>query len=114
MKNLSLIPVAGQRARTMPTSDCFGGAGDSFPWLAGAMLAFESCEVIRLRLAKLAIGGDGSDREACLVVGEKINAMFEAGARGMAGAAAATVIRRHSGEVAANAKRPSAGLTRTI
>ena len=68
MKNLSLIPVAGQRARTMPTSDFFGGAGDSFPWLAGAMLAFESCEVIRLRLAKLAIGGDGSDHEACLMV----------------------------------------------
>src|SRR5712672_3071033 len=80
MKNLCLIPVDGQRARTMPTSDFFGGAGDSFPWLAGAMLAFESCEVIRLRLAKLAIGGDGSDREACLMVDEKINAMFEAGA----------------------------------
>jgi len=108
MKNLSLIPVAGQRARTMPTSDCFGGAGDSFPWLAGAMLAFESCEVIRLRLAKLAIGGDGSDREACLMVDEKINAMFEAGASLMAGASAATVIGRYREHVAANAKRLSA------
>jgi hypothetical protein len=108
MKNLSLIPVAGQRARTMPTSDFFGGAGDSFPWLAGAMLAFESCEVIRLRLAKLAIGGDGSDREACLMVDEKINAMFEAGASLMAGATAATVIGRYREHVAANAKRLSA------
>jgi hypothetical protein len=108
MKNLSLIPVAGQRARTMPTSDCFGGAGDSFPWLAGAMLAFESCEVIRLRLAKLAIGGDGSDREACLMVDEKINAMFEAGASVIAGASAATVIGRYREHVAANAKRLSA------
>ena len=107
MKHLSLIPVAGQRARTMPTSDCFGGAGDSFPWLAGAMLAFESCEVIRLRLAKLAIGGDGSDREACLMVDEKINAMFEAGAS-LAGATAATVIGRYREHVAANAKRLSA------
>jgi hypothetical protein len=108
MKNLSLIPVAGQRARTMPTSEFFGGAGDSFPWLAGAMLAFESCEVIRLRLAKLAIGGDGSDREACLMVDEKINAMFEAGASLMAGATAATVIGRYREHVAANAKRLSA------
>ena len=63
MKNLSLIPVGGQRARTMPTSDFFGASMDSSPWLAGAMLAFESCEVIRLRLAKLALGGDGSDRK---------------------------------------------------
>ena len=108
MKNLSLIPVGGQRARTMPASDFFGGAGDSFPWLAGAMLAFESCEVIRLRLAKLAIGGDGSDREACLMVDEKINAMFEAGASLMAGASAATVIGRYREHVAANAKRLSA------
>jgi hypothetical protein len=108
IKNLSLIPVAGQRARTMPTSDFFGGAGDSFPWLAGAMLAFESCEVFRLRLAKLAIGGDGSDREACLMVDEKINAMFEAGASLMAGATAATVIGRYREHVAANAKRLSA------
>jgi hypothetical protein len=108
MKNLGLIPVAGQRARTMPASDFFGGAGDSFPWLAGAMLAFESCEVIRLRLAKLAIGGDGSDREACLMVDEKINAMFEAGASLMAGATAATVIGRYREHVAANAKRLSA------
>jgi hypothetical protein len=108
MKHLSLIPVAGQRARAMPTSDFFGGAGDSFPWLAGAMLAFESCEVIRLRLAKLAIGDDGSDREACLMVDEKINAMFEAGASLMAGATAATVIGRYREHVAANAKRLSA------
>jgi hypothetical protein len=108
MKNLSLIPVAGQRARTMPTSDFFGASMDSSPWLAGAMLAFESCEVIRLRLAKLAIGGDSSDREACLMVDEKINAMFEAGASVMAGASAATVIGRYREHVAANAKRLSA------
>jgi hypothetical protein len=108
MKNLSLIPVAGQRARAMPTSDFFGGSVAGFPWLAGAMLAFESCEVIRLRLAKLAIGGDGSDREACLMVDEKINGMFEAGASLMAGATAATVIGRYREHVAANAKRLSA------
>jgi hypothetical protein len=108
MKNLNLIPVAGQRARTMPTSDFFGGSVASFPWLAGAMLAFESCEVVRLRLAKLAIGDDDSDCEARLMVDEKINAMFEAGASLMAGASAATVIGRYREHVAANAKRLAA------
>jgi hypothetical protein len=107
MRNLSLIPVAGQRARTMPTSDFFGGAGDSFPWLAGAMLAFESCEVIHLRLAKLAIGDHDAGCEAQLMVNEKINAMFEAGASLMSGASAATVIGRYREHVAANAKRLS-------
>src|SRR5664279_4281840 len=28
-----------------------------FPWLAGAMLAFEACEVIRIRLTMFATGG---------------------------------------------------------
>jgi len=108
MKNLSLIPVAGQRARTMRTSDFFGGSVDSFPWLAGTMLAFESCEVIRLRLAKLAIGDNASDCEARLMLKEKVDAMFEAGASLMAGASAATVIDRYREHVAANAKRLAA------
>src|SRR5258707_5305941 len=103
MKNLSLIPVAGQRARTLPTSDCFGGAGDSFPWLAGAMLAFESFEVIRLRLAKLAIGGDGSGRGARLLVGEKNNTMFLDAASAVASGSPATGILRSSQHIAAHA-----------
>jgi hypothetical protein len=78
-----------------------------FPWLAGAMLAFESCEVIRLRLAKLATG-DEADFEARLMVSEKVDAMFEAGASLMAGASAATVIGRYREHVSANAKRLSA------
>jgi len=108
MKNLSLIPVAGQRARAMPTSDFFGGPVAAFPGWRAPCWHSKSCEVIRLRLAKLAIGGDGSDREACLMVDEKINAMFEAGASLMAGATAATVIGRYREHVAANAKRLSA------
>jgi hypothetical protein len=83
----------------------FATADDSLPWLASAMLAFESCQVIHLRLAKLAIGGDASDHEAHLMVSEKIDAMFEAGASLMAGATAATVIGRYREHVAANAKR---------
>ena len=79
-----------------------------FPWLAGAMLAFESCEVIRLRLAKLAVGDGEADDEACLMVAEKVDAMFEAGASMIAGASAATIIGRYREHVAANAKRLSA------
>ena len=107
MKHLSLIPVAGQRPRTMPTSDCFGGAGDSFPWLAGALLAFESCEVFRLRLEKFAKHGDGAETEACLMVSEKIAAAFEATASLFAGAAPGVIINRYREHVAANAKRLS-------
>ncbi|SDS35534.1 hypothetical protein [Bradyrhizobium canariense] len=80
---------------------------DGFPWLDGAMLAFESCEVIRLRLAKLARGDDGAEHEASLMVSEKVDAMLEAGASLMAGASAAAIIGRYREHVAANAKRLS-------
>ena len=43
-------------------SNVFAGCEASFPWFAGAMLAFESCEVIRLRLTKFASAGDDADR----------------------------------------------------
>jgi hypothetical protein len=79
-----------------------------FPWFAGAMLVLESCEVIRLRLAKLSIGDAAADGEAHLMMSEKIDAMFEAGASLMVGASAATVIGRYREHVAANAKRLSA------
>ena len=78
-----------------------------FPWLAGTMLAFESCEVIRLRLTKFAHADDDAEHEAQLMVSEKIDAMFEAGASLMAGASAATVIGRYREHVAANARRLS-------
>ncbi len=82
-------------------------ADAGFPWLAGAMLAFESCEVIRLRLTKLAHADDDAEQEARLMVSEKIDAMFEAGASLMAGASAATVIDRYREHVADNARRLS-------
>ena len=41
-----------------------------FPWLAGAMLALESCEVIHLRLAKLAIGDHDAGCEAAYLARE--------------------------------------------
>ena len=45
----------------MFTSNFFEQSDAGFPWLAGAMLAFKSCEVIRLRLTKLAAGDDEAD-----------------------------------------------------
>ena len=79
-----------------------------FPWIAGTMLAFEACEVIRLRLTKFALADDDAEHEAQLMVSEKIDAMFEAGASLMAGASAATVIGRYREHVADNARRLSA------
>jgi hypothetical protein len=86
----------------------FAESDARFPWLASAMLVFEACEVIQLRLAKLAIGGDDADDEADLMLSEKVDAMFEAGASLMAGATAATIISRYREHVAANARRLSA------
>jgi hypothetical protein len=89
----------------MFTSLFFEPLDAAFPWFAGAMLAFESCEVIRLRMAKLAVGAD--DGEAGLMVAEKVDAMFEAGASIMAGASPASIIGRYREHVAANVKRLS-------
>jgi hypothetical protein len=80
-------------------------SADGFPWLASTMLAFEACEVIALRLAKFAVAGEDADREAHLMVSEKVDAMFEATARMMAGASAADIVDRYREHVAANARR---------
>jgi hypothetical protein len=88
--------------------DLFEPSDASFPWLASTMLAFEACEVIRLRLTKFASADDDAEAEARLMVSEKVDAMFEAGASLMAGASAATIVGRYREHVAANAKRLSA------
>jgi hypothetical protein len=92
----------------MFTGNFFEASDADFPWFAGTMLAFESCEVIRLRFAKLAVGDAAADGEAHLMLAEKVDAMFEAGASLMAGASAATIIGRYREHVAANARRLSA------
>ena len=81
---------------------------DGFPWLASAMLAFEACEVIRLRLTKFASADDDAEREAYLMVSEKVDAAFEAGASLLAGAGPAAIIDRYRAHVAANVRRLSA------
>jgi hypothetical protein len=84
------------------------GSDDGFPWYAGGMLALEAGEVVRLRLAKFADGGEGCEQEAQLMVMEKIVAAFEAGASWLAGASVASIVGRYRGYVAANARRLSA------
>jgi hypothetical protein len=78
---------------------------DGFPWFASAMLAIESSEVMRLRLAKFAHHDADAEREAVLMVNEKIAAAFEAAADWFAGATPAAIISRYREHVAANAKR---------
>jgi len=85
------------------------GSDDGFPWFASAMLAVESCEVVSLRLAKFAAHGEHSEREASLMVSEKIFAAFEAGANWLAGASPESIIGRYREHVAANARRLSQG-----
>jgi hypothetical protein len=84
------------------------GSDNGIPWFAASMLAWESSEVVRLRLEKFANGDNDSGQEAHLMVSEKIAAGFEAAANWLAGATPALIIGRYREHVAANAKRLSA------
>ncbi|MET3910832.1 hypothetical protein ABID59_005194 [Bradyrhizobium sp. S3.3.6] len=101
----------------MPDHHCFsaldrhavlGGSDNGFPWYAGAMLAVEASEVVRLRCERLSHGDEAAGQEAVLMVSEKIAAAFEAFASLLAGATPASVVQRYREHVAANAKRLSA------
>jgi hypothetical protein len=72
------------------------------PWFTVTLLALESSEVVGLRIARLAGGGIDAQREAHLMVSEKIDAVVEIGARLLCGATAVTVINRFREQVAAN------------
>ena len=75
------------------------------PFYSTVFLAFESSNVIGLRMMKIMSGGSGSHDETKLMVREKVQAMSEAGASLLAGATASSVINRFREHVAANAKR---------
>jgi 2-iminoacetate synthase ThiH len=77
------------------------------PFYSTMSLAFESGNVIGLRLMKMMSGGSGLREEANLMLMEKVNAMFEAGASLMTGGTANSVVERYREHVAANAKRLS-------
>jgi hypothetical protein len=69
------------------------------------MLAIEANQVVGLRTLKLMRGGKSAQREAKLMVHEKIAAALDATARLMAGASGDAIVRRYRRRVAANAKR---------
>jgi hypothetical protein len=77
------------------------------PFYSAMFLAFESGNVIGLRMMKMMSGGIGSRDEANLMVTEKVLAMFEASASLLAGGTAGSVVDRYREHVAANAKRLS-------
>jgi hypothetical protein len=80
---------------------------DGFPWVAGAMLAMEASEVVRLRMEKFARCEADAGSEAQLMVSEKIAAAFEAVTSWLSGATPDMIIGRYREHVAANAKRLS-------
>jgi hypothetical protein len=86
-----------------------GGDGMFAPWLNIVWLALESSEVIGLRVAKLAAGDLDAQHESRLIVSEKVDAVFEVGISLLSGATATNVVNRFRKQVAANAKRLSAG-----
>ena len=92
---------------TLDRHAVLSGSDDGFPWFAGAMLALESSEVVRLRLQKFAQGDDDAGQEACLMVSEKLAAAWEAVADWIGGASVGSIVRRYRAHVAANAERLS-------
>ena len=76
-----------------------------FPWYIIVMLGLESNRVIGLRLMKLAGGGRAARDEARLMVSEKVNASFEAGAALMRGESVLSLVDRFRQRVAANNDR---------
>ena len=77
------------------------------PFFSTVSLAFESGNVIGLRMMKIMSGGSGSHDEAHLMVTEKVSAMLEASSSLMSGATASSIVERYREHVAANAKRLS-------
>lgn len=78
------------------------------PFYSTVFLAFESGNVIGLRIMKkIMSGGSGFHDEANLMMMEKVEAMFEASASLLAGGTASRVVDRYREHVAANAKRLS-------
>jgi hypothetical protein len=80
----------------------------------GTMLAIESQQVIALRLTKLAMGEPDSQREAELMVTEKVNAMidsgqmmFKAALGGQADMGAEKILKHYRTTVRANRRRLS-------
>jgi hypothetical protein len=98
-----------QRAGHLPAAAFAAERGGQMfvPFYSAMFLAFESGNVIGLRMVKMMSGGSGSHDEVQLMVTEKVSALFEASASLMAGGTASGVVDRYREHVAANAKRLS-------
>jgi hypothetical protein len=101
----------------MTKSPTFGWPNMDFAQMAfqGTMLAIEAQQVIALRLTKMALGGPAAQKEAELMVSEKLNAMAESGQMMMMGALggkqdmnAEKVMAMYRKKVQANVRRLSA------
>jgi hypothetical protein len=73
--------------------------------LDSAMLAFESQQVIALRMAKLALGGPAATEEVTQMISEKAFAMAEAATHMAFGGSTHEVVRKYRRTVRANRKR---------
>ena len=71
------------------------------------LLAVESSEVIALRTIKLMSGDADAAREVNLMIGEKLDAAFEATAGLIGGVTGSEIIEGYRQKVAANADRLS-------
>ena len=71
------------------------------------MLTVESQQVIWLRSMKLAAGGTKAEKEARLMVSEKMLMASLEGGRMLMGATSANVVKRYRSKVRANVKRLS-------
>jgi hypothetical protein len=71
------------------------------------MLTVESQQVIWLRSMKLAAGGTKAEKEARLMVSEKMLMASLEGGRLLMGATSANVVKRYRSKVRANVKRLS-------
>ena len=69
------------------------------------LLAIESNSVIAMRVMKLMAGDVAAMQEARLMIGEQVDAAFEATASLIAGASGDEIINRYRQHVAVNAKR---------
>lgn len=76
-------------------------------WYDLNMLALESQQVIWLRMMKLAAGGPKAQREAALMMREKVDAASQSSLRLAGGASLDSVVHAYRRKVRANAKRLS-------
>lgn len=72
-----------------------------------SMLAFEAQQAVWLRAMRLSLGGAAGDREAQLMVSEKVTAARQATVKLMSGAAPATIVRGYRRKVRGNVRRLS-------